>query len=429
MGINESKLLATHVLKACNKAQKEGKIDLDPSFLWASKDIENIARSVVGRIPARISRRQNKVDRAAQIYSPIRLPQELQPLLEQWKTLPQEFRLRLPESRDDRQALPVTSPDEFVAKSFLFLCGIERAVIIEKIRCRLCYVAFYLMKDQLQRDGFRQDAIVCLSGMIKRTDMVSAEEHEIQGKLRTWVDKGERLWLLSMDLEGPGVLFLLPEDIGENIWLQELPKGKGPRRSNMLMSLKRRGITQEASRIDAHHTAHQILSLFLFAVGLVSHRLEQYLRIAHETSVQEAQNPGISQQSPTPPNPTCQPSDSMPFNFAEFNQSSAGDNIEAQAASLNRTDAGGEISTNANNGISHNTQNPFNMMTSACRMNDYSNPYDMMESTSMFSNPDVYMSSTALLSAIFGPNPYGTMTSTSKLGTAQISDPERSTIH
>ncbi|RAL01434.1 uncharacterized protein BO80DRAFT_58369 [Aspergillus ibericus CBS 121593] len=209
----------------------------------------------------------------------------------------------------------------------------------------------------------------------------------------------------------------------------------------MLMSLKRRGITQEASRIDAHHTAHQILSLFLFAVGLVSHRLEQYLPplgncyesphagIAHETSVQEAQNPGISQQSPTPPNPTCQPSDSMPLNFTEFNQSSSGDNIEAQAASLNRTDAGGEISTNANNGISHNTQNPFDMMTSACRMNDYSNPYDMMESTSMFSNPDVYMSSTALLSAIFGPNPYGTMTSTSKLGTAQISDPERSTIH
>ncbi|GKZ51991.1 hypothetical protein AbraIFM66951_009086 [Aspergillus brasiliensis] len=217
MGINESKLLATHVLKACNKAQKEGKIDLDPSFLWASKDIENIARSVVRRIPARISRRQNKVDRAAQINSPIRLPQELQPLLEQWKTLPQEFRLRLPESRDDRQALPVTSPDEFVARSFLFLCGIERAVIIEKIRCRLCYVAFYLMKDQLQGDGFRQDAIVCLSGMIKRTDMVSAGEHEIQGKLRTWVDKGERLWLLSMDLEGPGVLFLLPEDVGENM--------------------------------------------------------------------------------------------------------------------------------------------------------------------------------------------------------------------
>jgi hypothetical protein len=61
-------------------------------------------------------------------------------------------------------------------------------------------------------------------------------------------------------------------------WLQELPKGKGPRRSNMLMSLKRRGITQEASRVDAHHAAHQILSLFLFAVGLVSHRLEQYLR-------------------------------------------------------------------------------------------------------------------------------------------------------
>jgi hypothetical protein len=73
------------------------------------------------------------------------------------------------------------------------------------------------MKDQLQRDSFRQDAIVCLSDMIKRTDMVRAGEHEIQRKLRTWVDKGERLWLLSMDLEGPGVLFLLPEDIGENM--------------------------------------------------------------------------------------------------------------------------------------------------------------------------------------------------------------------
>ncbi|EAW24606.1 putative protein kinase [Aspergillus fischeri NRRL 181] len=182
--------------------------------LW---DIETIARSVVRRIPARISRRQNKVDRAAQIYSPIHLPQELQPLLEQWKSLPQKFPLRLPESQDYGQELPVKSPDEFVAKSFLFLCGIERVMIIEKVRCRLCYVAFYLMKDQLQRDGFRQDAIVCLSDMIKRTDMVSAGEHAIQRKLRTWVDKGERLWLLSMDLEGPGVLFLLPEDIGENM--------------------------------------------------------------------------------------------------------------------------------------------------------------------------------------------------------------------
>jgi hypothetical protein len=37
MGLNESKLLATHVLTACNKAQKEGKTDLDPSILWASK--------------------------------------------------------------------------------------------------------------------------------------------------------------------------------------------------------------------------------------------------------------------------------------------------------------------------------------------------------------------------------------------------------
>ncbi|KAI9923379.1 hypothetical protein MW887_009929 [Aspergillus wentii] len=215
MGITESKLLATHVLQACKKAEREGKRNIDPSCLWVSKDIETIAISTFRKIPSRIRGRGNKVDNAAQNNEPIVLPGDLLPFLEHWKNIPQKFQASLPPSHNYEQALSVNAADDFVARSFLFLCDIETTLTVERVRCRLCYVAFYLMKDQIQYQGFSHDALVFLSSMIKRAGIVSIDEMAIQEKLRSWVEKGERFWLLSMDLEGPGVLFLLPQDIGE----------------------------------------------------------------------------------------------------------------------------------------------------------------------------------------------------------------------
>ncbi|KAE8146713.1 kinase-like domain-containing protein [Aspergillus avenaceus] len=117
------------------------------------------------------------------------------------------FQRHLPYEDEGTPLSPRQSSNNVLTMSFSFLSSIERVVIVERVCSRLCYVAFCLMKDCVQRDGFCYDSILFLSDEIRQSE-----------KLCFWVGRGDRLWRIPMDLGGPGILFFLSEDVGENVY-------------------------------------------------------------------------------------------------------------------------------------------------------------------------------------------------------------------
>ncbi|KAJ5852779.1 uncharacterized protein N7529_012164 [Penicillium soppii] len=259
MGVSESKLLADHVLQNCLQAETHGQTDLDASILWSTETVEDATKSILKKIPAHLRGHDNRVDRAALRTTPICLPEELRPFLLAWKDHPEGFDSPLiPFQGGGNQNGDVASNP--VASKYLFLCTMERDSIVDRVRRRLCYIFFYMVKDHVQGHGpLTNDTILSLSLLIQSTRRVQPDEAMIHRKLRMWIDAGERLWLLSKDLGGFGIVFLLPEDIGENVWQQNLPKSKTARRDRLLCSLRRRGISEEATALDAHSIAMAIL--------------------------------------------------------------------------------------------------------------------------------------------------------------------------
>jgi hypothetical protein len=182
--------------------------------------VENAARSILKKIPAHLRGHDNRVDRAALRTTPISLPEELRPFLLVWKDRPEDFDSPLLpfQGNEDQIGDVIGNP---VASKYLFLCTMERDSIVDRVRRRLCYIFFYLVKDHVQGHGpLTQETILSLSRLIKSTRGIQSDEALIQRKLGSWIDAGERLWLISKDLGGFGIVFLLPEDIGENVFVK-----------------------------------------------------------------------------------------------------------------------------------------------------------------------------------------------------------------
>ena len=181
--------------------------------------IEDATRSILKKVPAHLRGHDNRVDRAAMRTTPISLPEELRPFLLAWKDRPEDFESPLlPFQESDYQNGDVGNP---VARKYLFLCTMERDSIVDRVRRRLCYIFFYLVKDHVQGHGpLTQETILSLSRLIKSTRAIQSDEAMIQRKLGSWIDAGERLWLISKELGGFGIVFLLPEDIGENVFVK-----------------------------------------------------------------------------------------------------------------------------------------------------------------------------------------------------------------
>ena len=185
-------------------------------------------RSILARIPDAFVRhlrsdkpqRVNKVDRAATKDTVITVSDNIKQCIGQWIRYPKRFQHEnmsiLP---TQQQTTAPMDPLSQLALWFLSLANIERGLDINRIRRRFYYLIFYLLKKRCQDDGFAHDAVVMLTQMIMISGLVPLAEDKIQKSLRTWVEGGERYQLLSNDLGGPGVLFLLPDDMGEQMYV------------------------------------------------------------------------------------------------------------------------------------------------------------------------------------------------------------------
>ncbi|OJJ42430.1 hypothetical protein ASPZODRAFT_76868 [Penicilliopsis zonata CBS 506.65] len=182
------------------------------------KHIEKVAKSIFRKLPSRIRVQENRVERHSRRVSPIILSPELQPFLNLSQHSPQNFQKSLSALASDEEYVELHGY-ELIARSFLWTDEMKEGTI-QKIHCRLSYTIFFLMTMCIQEAGQSQDAIASLSQIIN--GILKLHHARVQKKLRSWVEWGERLWLLSQELGGPGVLVLLPNDIGESMYVLSL---------------------------------------------------------------------------------------------------------------------------------------------------------------------------------------------------------------
>ncbi|KAI2735866.1 hypothetical protein DTO013E5_8941 [Penicillium roqueforti] len=271
MGIVESRLLANSLLSACNKAAEEGKHQLDESEFW--RDIENVkaSKSIYKHIPQRIrpTSRQSAIKKAiVRSSQQLQAPQIVQDLQDKRESL---FPLYLPTSSEKssdgssstRQIAPFSChvPTSLqpcpLADFYKLVVLCENQQQLGKIRLRICYVAFFRLKNAVQPGTQYQydDASMFIAHLIRDSGCEDSLS-DIERRVRHWVGLGERYSLLANDLGGLGVLYLLPQDGGESIWTKELPKSpKRPRRIAMLNHLRQKGLPEEAQTRGLHALA------------------------------------------------------------------------------------------------------------------------------------------------------------------------------
>ncbi|KAJ9482571.1 hypothetical protein VN97_g10855 [Penicillium thymicola] len=241
--------------------------------LQSSSKQENIkaSKSIYKHIPQRIRQtsRQSAIKKAiVRSSQQLQAPQIVQDLQDKRESL---FPLCLPASSEEssggssstRQIGPFLGhvPNSLQAcpladfYKLLVLC--ENQQQLGKIRLRICYVAFFRLKNAVQPGTQYQydDASMFIAHLIGDSGCGDSLS-DIERRVRRWVGLGERYSLLANDLGGLGVLYLLPEDGGESIWTKELPKSaKRPRRVAMLNHLRQKGLPKEAQTRGLHALA------------------------------------------------------------------------------------------------------------------------------------------------------------------------------
>jgi hypothetical protein len=95
---------------------------------------------------------------------------------------------------------------------------LEKQQDLDKIRLRLLYVAFYRLKQDLQPGSlYEKYDSSPIAQAIFETCSISDSLDFIKDKVRKWIGFGERYSLLAADLEGLGVLYILPDLGGETL--------------------------------------------------------------------------------------------------------------------------------------------------------------------------------------------------------------------
>ncbi|KAJ6112281.1 hypothetical protein N7523_002103 [Penicillium sp. IBT 18751x] len=271
MGVVESKLLANNLLSACSKAEREGKHRLDESQFWEDAETIKASKSIYKHIPQRIRRtpRQSAIKKAIVSSSQqIQAPQLVQDLQDERESLfpsylPTTSGENLNSSPSSRQNVSfpchVTTPAHLspLADFYRLLLSCENQQQLGKIRLRICYVAFFRLKNAVEPGTQYQhdDASIFIAHVIRDSGCDDSLS-DIERRVRRWVGLGERYSLLAHDLGGLGALYLLPDDGGESIWTKELPKSaKKPGRIAMLNHLRQKRLPEEAERRGLHALA------------------------------------------------------------------------------------------------------------------------------------------------------------------------------
>jgi hypothetical protein len=147
---------------------------------------------------------------------------------------------------------------------------LEKQQDLINIRLRLLYVAFYRLKqDQQPGSLYGKYDSEPIARAIFETCSISDSLDVIRDKVRKWIGFGERYSLIAADLEGLGVLYILPDLGGETLyvvwksqppssnkfdrWNKELPKTADHKnRISIIKTLRELGISQEARKRGLH---------------------------------------------------------------------------------------------------------------------------------------------------------------------------------
>ncbi|WEW56866.1 hypothetical protein PRK78_002321 [Emydomyces testavorans] len=233
MNLVKSRIFVQRFTSACEDAESSGQRELDISFLFNDEEI-----------PSDI------------IDSRVTISKCIKACIQQWNLDPTECQI-IP-------FIPPLAPlDGQLAAWFMSL--LDKSNLVEaRVRRRFYHLLFYKMKKAC--DTVSTDGIQMLTQLIWLSK-VPFTMQEIHDYLPSIVDGGERYSLISEDLGGPGVLFLLPEQKGDSNWLAKLPKGETARtkekRTCILNNLRDGGIISAANGLDAHAAARKILKHYL----------------------------------------------------------------------------------------------------------------------------------------------------------------------
>lgn len=190
------------------------------------------SKSIYKHIPQRIrqSSRESAIKKAiVRSSQQLQAPQIVQDLQDKRESL---FSLYLPASSEENSGGSSSTrqigPSLFHVPNSLQVCPLadfykllvlcENQQQLGKIRLRICYVAFFRLKNAVQPGTQYQydDASMFIAHLIRDSGCGDALS-DIERRVRRWVGLGERYSLLANDLGGLGVLYLLPEDGGESM--------------------------------------------------------------------------------------------------------------------------------------------------------------------------------------------------------------------
>ncbi|RAL03194.1 uncharacterized protein BO80DRAFT_470879 [Aspergillus ibericus CBS 121593] len=249
MGIAESKMLAHKALAACAAVEKEDKGTLDHVSFWQDKEASRAAKKIIKHLPRHIrgtQGRQNAADRAStRRLSKIVVPDVVRDLKKipaggvGQKHLHNYTNTALAQDTALFEQLTLQCP---LAGCYMIVVDTEKKKDLNIIRLRLLYVLFHRLNLETQR-RFGQAVSDRLAQIIHASGLVTDTLETVEGRLGSWIDRGARYELLANDLGGLGVLFVLPDDVPESVWVKDLPKNaNNKRRISMLQMMEMRDV-------------------------------------------------------------------------------------------------------------------------------------------------------------------------------------------
>ncbi|KAL2812905.1 hypothetical protein BDW59DRAFT_35571 [Aspergillus cavernicola] len=184
MELTAIRSLVGFLASACDKAEDAGKTELNVDFFLGN--------------PARREGWQETATDVLSMFNSLRPFTKVQNCIEYINSLPPA-------------SLSLLNQDNQLKDWFDFLIDHPAISLEDKIRRRFCYLLFYEMKQACEH--YTENAFTMLRNIILH--IFPGLRHI--NHLQSFIDKGERFRLLSDDLGGPGILFILPQEKPETL--------------------------------------------------------------------------------------------------------------------------------------------------------------------------------------------------------------------
>jgi hypothetical protein len=155
--------------------------------------------------------RVRKICRAASRNTPIPASDTIRELIEKWRFNEDIFRC------EESSILKPIERTSHICGPLALWFSILHGGSLSRVHRRFYCLLLFRLSDTCERWGLSGDGALVLTELILLTGLMHLDKKTILARLRGWIVGGKRYQLLSEDLGGPGILFLLPEEIGEQM--------------------------------------------------------------------------------------------------------------------------------------------------------------------------------------------------------------------